>query len=119
MRSGCIERNIELIRPGVQSDAASGARVGVRWTSTGCIVDLPLRRVAEPPKPILHHFPDDRSISDWPDAAERSGRCEAAARRRCADRHGEQPIVVANPLRPEEQINVEAVYRAGRPHLDS
>ena len=54
----------------------------------------------EPPKPVLDHFPHDRRIPDRPDAAEWSRRRQAAAERRRADRHGEQPIVVVNPVPP-------------------
>ena len=85
----------------------------------GGIIELPLRRVPKPPKPVLDQFAYDRSIPDWPDAAEWSGRREAAAGRRRADRHGEQPIVIVNPSRPAEQIDVKAVCQTTRSHVDS
>ena len=83
------------------------------------VVELAARRMVKPPEPVLDHFAYDRSIADRPDAAEWGWRCQAAAGRRRADGHCEQPIVVANPRRPVEEIDVKAVGRTTRPHIDS
>ena len=86
----------------------------------GGIIELALRRVAEAPKPVLDHFPHDRRIPGWPDAAEWSRRRQAPAERRRTDRHDEQPIVVVNPVAAAaEQIDVDAVRQTTRAHVDS
>jgi hypothetical protein len=54
---------------GIQSDAANGLRVGVLWTLMAGIIELALRQVPRLPKPVLDHFPHDRGILGWPDAA--------------------------------------------------
>ena len=85
----------------------------------GGIIELALRRLTKPSKPVLDDFPDDRSIPDWPDAAQWSWRRQAAAERRRTDRHGEQPIAIADSFRSAEKFDVEAVCQAARSHVDS
>ena len=51
-------------------DAINDLRVGECRTSMGCVIDLALRRMPKPSKPVLDHFSYDRSIPDWPDAAQ-------------------------------------------------
>ena len=85
----------------------------------GGSIELALRRAPEPPEPVLDHFSYDRSIPDWPDAAQWSWRRQAAAERRRTDGHAEQPIVIVNPFCAAEQINVEAVCPTSRPQVDS
>ena len=54
---------------GVQSDAANGWRVRVLGTLMTGMIELALRQVPGPPEPVLDHFPHDRGILGWPDAA--------------------------------------------------
>ena len=62
------EWEIDLAR-GVQGEAVNGLRVGILWTSMGCIIESALRQVPKPPKPVLDHFPHNRGILGRPDAA--------------------------------------------------
>ena len=100
-----------------QSQAINGLRVRVLLTSMDCIVEPALRQVTKPPKPVLDHFPHDRGIPGWPNAAERSWRRQAATERRRPDRHGEQPIIVVDrPSDRAKKTDVEAVRQAAGPH---
>src|SRR2546428_10142489 len=86
----------------------------------GCIVELALRRMPKPPKPVLDQFPHDRGILGWPESAEWSWRRQAAAGRRRTDRDGEQPILVVNrPPRRANEIDMDAVGRTTGPHADA
>jgi hypothetical protein len=84
-----------------------------------CLIELALRRVPKPPKPVFDDFPYDWRIPDWPDAAQWRRRGQAAAGCRRSDRHRQQLIVVANPFRSAEQIEVKAVCQTTRPHIDA
>ena len=100
----------------VQSEAVNGLRAGVLRASTGGVIESALRPVSEPPKPVLDDFPHDRRVLDWPDAAERSGRRQAAAEGWRSDGHGEQPIFVVNRPPPgAKEIDVDAVRQAAGP----
>ena len=83
----------------------------------GGIIESRLRPIAKPPEPVLDDFPHDLRIPRRPDAAQRRGRRQAAAERRRADGHGEQPIVVVNRTsRRATKIDVDAVREATGPH---
>ena len=83
----------------------------------GGIIETAVRPIAKAPEPVLDHFPHDLGIPGRPDAAERSGRRQAAAERWRADGHGEQPIVVVNRLpRRVTKVDVDAVRDATRAH---
>jgi len=84
------------------------------------IGELAPRQVSRPPKPVLDHFPHDRGIVGWADAAWWSCRRQAPAERRRTDRHDTQPILVVNrPPRRAEKIDVDAVRQTTGPHGDA
>ena len=85
----------------------------------GGISESALRGVPKSPEPVLDDFPYDRSIPDWADAAQWSWRRQAPAERRRTDRHSDQTIVIVNPARPAEQLNVEAVGQTTRSYVNS
>src|SRR5471032_209851 len=55
-----------------------------------------VRSLVPEPNPVLDRLPHHRSAPAWATAGCGSRRGQAAAERRTADRHGEQPILVAN-----------------------
>ncbi len=100
-------------------ETVAGWRVGECRTSMRGTIELASRRAPKPPKPLLHHFPDHRSIPDRPDAGDWIRRSQIAAERGAADRDREQPIVIVNGSGASKQIDVKAVRAATRPHVDS